>query len=33
VPASLLEKDNKVYMSKSCPTHGRFKSIIASDAS
>jgi 7,8-dihydro-6-hydroxymethylpterin dimethyltransferase len=32
VPASLLERDNKIYMSKSCPEHGRFKSIIASDA-
>lgn len=33
VPASLRERDNKIYMSKSCPTHGRFKTIIASDAS
>jgi uncharacterized radical SAM superfamily Fe-S cluster-containing enzyme len=32
IPASIKEKDNKVYMSKSCPDHGRFKSIIASDA-
>lgn len=32
VPASLKEKDNKVYLSKSCPDHGRFNSIIASDA-
>jgi 7,8-dihydro-6-hydroxymethylpterin dimethyltransferase len=32
VPGSLLERDNKIYMSKSCPTHGRFKTIIASDA-
>jgi len=32
LPASMLEKDNKVYMSKTCPEHGRFKSLIASDA-
>ncbi|HZF51911.1 MAG TPA: radical SAM protein [Polyangiaceae bacterium] len=32
VPASIKEKDNKIFMSKSCPEHGRFKSIIASDA-
>lgn len=32
VPASLKEKDKKIYLSKSCPEHGRFNSIIASDA-
>ncbi|MBI2373207.1 MAG: radical SAM protein [Deltaproteobacteria bacterium] len=32
LPASLLERDGKIYMGKSCPTHGRFKSLIASDA-
>jgi uncharacterized radical SAM superfamily Fe-S cluster-containing enzyme len=32
IPGSLLERDDKIYMSKSCPTHGRFKTIIASDA-
>lgn len=32
IPANLLEKDGRIYMSKSCPDHGRWKSIIASDA-
>ena len=32
IPANLLEKDGKVYLSKTCPDHGRFKSVIASDA-
>jgi len=32
VPASLQEKDNKIYMAKTCPEHGRFKTIVASDA-
>src|SRR5688572_5923459 len=32
LPGALTERDNKIYMSKSCPTHGRFRTIIASDA-
>jgi uncharacterized radical SAM superfamily Fe-S cluster-containing enzyme len=32
VPGSLKERDGKIYMSKSCPDHGRFQTLIASDA-
>lgn len=32
LPAALQERENRVYLSKSCPEHGRFKSIVSSDA-
>lgn len=32
VPATIQERDGKMYMAKSCPDHGRFRTIIASDA-
>jgi len=32
IPGALTERDGKIYMSKSCATHGRFRSIVASDA-
>lgn len=32
VPATIQERDGKMYMAKTCPEHGRFKTIIASDA-
>lgn len=32
LPASLLERDGRVYMSRTCPTHGRSTALIASDA-
>ena len=32
ITASIIEEDNKVYMVKSCPEHGEFKDLMASDA-
>jgi hypothetical protein len=32
IPASLKEKDGRIYMSKSCAKHGRFLTLVASDA-
>lgn len=32
LPGALKERDGKIYMSKSCPEHGRFQTLIASDA-
>lgn len=32
LPASMQERDGKMYLSKSCPEHGRQRTIIASDA-
>ena len=32
LPASIQERDGKMYLGKSCPEHGRQRTIIASDA-
>ena len=32
LPASLLERDGRIYMSKTCPEHGRSSSLVSSDA-
>ena len=32
LPGAIKERDGKVFMSKSCPEHGRFQTLIASDA-
>lgn len=32
LPASLLEREGRVYMGKTCPTHGRSTTIVSSDA-
>ncbi len=32
LPGAIKERDGKVFMSKSCPEHGRFQTVIASDA-
>jgi len=32
IPASLKERDGRIYMTKSCPHHGRFVTLIASNA-
>lgn len=32
LPASLMERDGKVYLSRACPTHGRSVALISSDA-
>ncbi len=32
LPASLLERDGRIYLSKTCPSHGRSTTIVASDA-
>ncbi|MCK4634535.1 MAG: hypothetical protein KAT37_01550, partial [Candidatus Aenigmarchaeota archaeon] len=32
IPAELIEEDGKVWITKNCPEHGSFKSIVFSDA-
>ena len=32
VPARVYERDGRVYMDKTCPTHGRDEALLASDA-
>jgi hypothetical protein len=32
IPASIKERDGRIYMSKSCPEHGRFVTLVASNA-
>jgi len=32
ISATILEKDNKIWMEKECPKHGHFKDLIYSDA-
>lgn len=32
IPGAIKERDGRVFMSKSCPDHGRFQTLIASDA-
>ena len=31
IPADVVEKDNKVFMLKSCKSHGDFSALLASD--
>ncbi len=32
IKAQIIEEDGKVYMTKTCPTHGEFKDLMATDA-
>jgi len=32
LPATLSQRDGCIYMSKTCPEHGRFRSLVASDS-
>ena len=32
IPAKVFEREGRVFMDKSCPTHGEFAALLASDA-